>query len=206
MFCLSQKQNSMSHFHFKKLLSYDSSGYDQYGYHRLHNIAIRGDIENARKELVQGTDVDVFKIAPSDITHGATPLRSAAQSDQPAMVKFLVENKASVNAADQFGGTPLFSACSNPNVDIVRYLIDHKASVNVQVTNFIGSKLTPLLTASHVSELVQLLIDSGADLGAQDEQGLTALEMAMQYRVTFDRFGHRSVEILRKAIKFETTL
>ena len=64
-----------------------------------------------------------------------TPLHVAAETNQPAAVKVLLEYGASIEARDQYeysGFTPLHSAAHAGHTEVTRTLLDHKAAVDAE--------------------------------------------------------------------------
>ena len=92
----------------------------------------------------------------------------ASASDYPAVVRVLLHARAVVDAADAGEMTALMKACrSGASRDVVKQLLDAGADVNsVDVNND-----TPLHFAARGGyvELVQLLIERGARIGAENK-------------------------------------
>lgn len=78
-----------------------------------------------------------------------------------------------LNALDSYGYAPLHNAARLRNIELVQALIDAKADVNIKCDRF---KMTPLHIAAYRSlPILKLLIQAGADVSAQDHEGLTPL-------------------------------
>jgi len=101
---------------------------------------------------------------------GDQPLHLAARDDSPDMIKLLIEQAhVSVNVQNQTtGNTPLHVAAKFNSLAAARTLTQLKANINA--TNY-GSA-TPLHLASKqgYNEMVQLLMESGADPEMQYKQ------------------------------------
>ena len=71
--------------------------------------------------------------------------------------------------------TPLCTAISKGDINIVRKFIEYGANVNEK-----SNGLTPLMIAARYNkvEIIKLLIENGADLRAENENGFTALKFA----------------------------
>ncbi len=133
-------------------------------------------------------------------------LRWKVVSGDYAEVKRLIEEGADINVHDEYGWTVLIYASVHGHTDIARLLIDEGADVNVQAisgrnvpngyyTLFGGyqhvsieegallARHTALIAASSRGhpEIVKLLIEAGADINVQDEEGFTALYWASNY-------------------------
>ena len=116
-----------------------------------------------------------------------TPLFSAAYYGDLEMVQILLDYKADVNVWDASGWAVMHHATSGfsfiprnvPQLwpDVTRLLLEHGADVNTLNTNF---GRTPLhLAADRGSvDIVHVLLEHDANVGAQDYKGRTALHLA----------------------------
>jgi ankyrin repeat protein len=112
-------------------------------------------------------------------TDGRTPLSHAAELDLVEIIQLLLNSKADINLEDKRGRTPLLWAAQTGHQTIVSKLLA-SAGVNVDYPDSDGR--TPL---SHAAELgpagiVQLLLDSNADINLKDKRGRTPLLWATQ--------------------------
>ncbi|KFY41652.1 hypothetical protein V495_04850 [Pseudogymnoascus sp. VKM F-4514 (FW-929)] len=96
------------------------------------------------------------------------------------MAKLLIDHGALVDIEDNMGITPLFLAAENETSDISKLLLDHGARVRARPgeTNF----RNPLLQAISmgVPATVELLINHGAEVNAQDNRGSSCLHYAVR--------------------------
>jgi uncharacterized protein len=114
------------------------------------------------------------------LEEGATPFLRAAQSSDVVLMKLLLEHGADPKIATVYNVTPLMVAAGigwvegvtyewshESNVAAVKMLLDLGADVNAQ-DNLDGR--TALMGAAHKgrNEVIQLLVDHGADLAAHD--------------------------------------
>lgn len=115
---------------------------------------------------------------------GHTPLTIAALRGEVEAVKILIEHGANIDAQDLAGNTVLMQAVQSNFTDrpmeTVNLLLEYGA--NVEHHNLKG--LTPLMKAAEVAEddaanIVQQLLDKGAAINAQDNEGRTALMHAL---------------------------
>ena len=106
----------------------------------------QGDVDLVKRHLASGTDINTAFIAPGVPASGATPLHLAVLFDQRAMVEFLIDSGASINAPakDEYGGAPLHWAAVLGRVEIARRLVDAGADVNVM-----DKQGTPLDSTRH---------------------------------------------------------
>jgi ankyrin repeat protein len=90
-----------------------------------------------------------------------TPLRVAIDNRSPSMTKLLLENGANPNLDGAQGETPLMVAVHYGSTEIAQLLLQHNADPNSREKQF-GQ--TALMWATRDSELVRLLLASGADV------------------------------------------
>ena len=116
---------------------------------------------------------------------GATALMFAALYCQPLLVNLYVNAGSDVNAVDAKGYTPLMFAMNTERRcyveeyrDVVYYLLEHGA--NVQVSSSKG--LTPLMQAANLSwlEMVEKMVEKGAEVNTQTRGGSSALSLAIR--------------------------
>lgn len=112
-----------------------------------------------------------------------TALHHAATSTHPEMVDALVAAGALVDGRDIAGATPLLYAAGRDgaaHAGSVRRLIAAGASLDLPDDRGV----TPLMQAVcwENLDMVKLLVEAGADTGARDRSGRTALEMAKANR------------------------
>jgi uncharacterized protein len=137
----------------------------------LHNSARQGDAAGLVRLLGLGASLE-----ERDAT-GETPLISASLAGQADVVAELIKRGAQVMARNNRGMTPLHAASYGGSLRVVRLLVDAGAAVNDADDKF---KVTPLIVAAeedHV-DVVQFLIDHGANLEQQERHGYTALTRA----------------------------
>jgi hypothetical protein len=103
---------------------------------------------------------------------------SSAFDDNGRLRTVLRENPGAVRAWSLDGWQPLHLASFFGRTEAARQLLDEDAEVNSHSRN--PSRATPLhcATAGRHSEVVWLLIGSGADVSARQEHGLTPLHTA----------------------------
>jgi ankyrin repeat protein/predicted methyltransferase len=118
--------------------------------------------------------------APSGAQLGE--IHDAAVAGDLDKVRALLEaDPTLLESKDRDGNTPLISACFappsyNPQVAVANYLIDQGANIKAK-NNWSG---TPLYCALRSPDLIQRLIDKGADVNARafGANGLTPLQQA----------------------------
>ena len=119
-----------------------------------------------------------------------TPLWCAAASNKLEVVKLLIDLGADINAASGTGGTPVLYACDVMNVDVVNCLIKHGADVK-KPDNCGRTCLMIVIRRAvnnynsdnykEIEDMVQLLIDHGADPYLKDHDDYDAFQMSSHF-------------------------
>jgi serine/threonine protein kinase len=131
-------------------------------------------------QLLLDHGADVNAIANS----GQTPLAIAStylnnSNDNERLIRLLLDRGAKVNVADQDGQTPLSLAVARNNVAIAKLLLNAGATVTVP-----GSQGEMALWQSAIVygnvEMLELLLEHGANINAKDNSGITPLHAAIQ--------------------------
>jgi len=149
--------------------------------------------------LAKGANVGVM-----DRMH-VTPLNAATFGNDTATVRLLLEAGADIETPDTFIGlNPLMNAAGNRNVEAVKLLLAKGAGVNavskteglpkIQTGTVEFGGWTPLLMSAAFGppEAVNVLLNAGARVDAQDYRGFTPLMLA----VGTDRYDRRTVNML----------
>ncbi|MFW6348073.1 MAG: ankyrin repeat domain-containing protein, partial [Cyclonatronaceae bacterium] len=130
----------------------------------LHNMVLSGDIAGIRAHLKKGGDVNL------KAKNGAGAIMYAAEKNNAAIVKLLIDAGADPNLANKMGGTALNRAAENGNLEMMSYLFEN------------GAKAGPLalIIAAREGQLpaVKLLLKHGVDINARQPWGQTALMQA----------------------------
>src|SRR5689334_20251941 len=95
---------------------------------RLRKASIEGDVEEVKKALLSGAEVNEV-----DIYTGKTPLYLAAENGHYKVVTSLLSSGAQVNAKDHKGRTPICMASKFGHLESVKALISAGADVNSPV-------------------------------------------------------------------------
>jgi ankyrin repeat protein len=165
---------------------------------QLLNAVSNNNVATVRQLLDNGADIE----APGQ--NGDKALDIAVQQGDLAMVNLLLEKGAQVDAKDSSGETALIEAARTGNVEIVRILLPRTSDqrekngalfaaagggpVEIQMQNP-DSKVSderaprPVLESSWL-KIARLLLESGANLEATDEDGSTPLTLAAAYGQT----------------------
>lgn len=108
---------------------------------------------------------------------GETPLHYLTVENQLEAVLILVNNGSEVNTINHCGGTPLSEAAGLGYTKLVKYLL----SVNAKIV-FDGQDEPTLIKATHSGkfEIVQMLLNAGADINIKNDLDETPLHIAAQ--------------------------
>jgi ankyrin repeat protein len=161
------------------------------GSHKLtvHEAAALGEV--ARLEQLIDSDPSAVNAWSSD---GFQPLALACFFGRQAAAERLLQRGAELDtpARHPFHVTALHAALASPNPDFALSLLAARAAVNVQQQGGV----TPLHQAAHLGrlDLVQALLDHGADATAVDDQGRSAIDL------TGERDHQAIVDLLRRAV------
>lgn len=111
---------------------------------------------------------------------GGTDLLVAVRGNSFEMVEFLVEQGADVNAAGSDGYTALHFAASEGLLELAQYLIGQGADMNAREINGGRTALHEAARLGHL-DLVRLLVDQGASVWARNDADRTPRDVAAQY-------------------------
>ena len=149
----------------------------------LFMACMKGHDAVIRLLLDAGADVEAHD------KEGRTPLLFLA-SEKPGRgkwtintLKLLLAYRPNLEVKDQIGRTPLLWAATNGNIELARALLECKADVHA--TNNRNRTALHLAAAEttqkeHLEEMVQLLLNSGADPCRRSDGGWTPLHNASQ--------------------------
>jgi ankyrin repeat protein len=149
----------------------------------LHDAIKLKSIEISEFLLTKGANVNTKN------DQGRSPLHDAANSGNLSLVKELVAKGAGVNIKDKYEGLPLHYAARDGYLAIVKYLISKGSKINDRGAFYLQREVweltlgcTPLHIAASQGHLdvVKYLIAQGADVSAKNNDGETALVLAMK--------------------------
>ncbi|MFF2177506.1 ankyrin repeat domain-containing protein [Lysinibacillus sp. NPDC058147] len=140
--------------------------------------AMNDQLEAVKFLIMEGADIDLQdQICLNPFLYGCI-------NGKLELVKMMIEANADLERLTRFGGVGVHPASEKGFVEVVRELVT-KTDINVNHTNICG--WTPLIEAILLNdgeekqqEIVQLLIDHGADTQLVDQYGVTPLAMARE--------------------------
>ena len=151
----------------------------------LYHAARDGDLARVQALVEHGVDKDNI-----GGDYDRTPLFIASWKGHLPVVRYLVEQGANMEKADQHGCNPVINASFSGHLGVVRYLLEQGADRD-KVTTDGNTSLHYAARHGHL-EIAKLLMVYGADLNARNHWGALPIDM-----------GHRNNEMIRQAIRDE---
>ncbi|KAJ3106641.1 hypothetical protein HDU96_008154 [Phlyctochytrium bullatum] len=155
--------------------------HDEWNATPLYRAAQRGSLECLVALVVAGANVDALS------RKGKTALHAAAQCGSADCVAVLLDAEADVGETCRQGRTALHEACKAGCPATVRILLEHGATVDTGMA--VRSPLHDALDHDHetakdrrfdVFDIVDMLIEEGAELDLRDENLETPLHLAVR--------------------------
>ncbi len=150
---------------------------DDSGRTALVAASYENHLEVARKLIEAGADVN----AKDDTEQSAYLISTSEIGNDPRLLRLTLENGADIGSLDSYNGTGLIRAAERGYAEIVKELLN----TDIDVDHVNNLEWTALLEAiilgdggSQHTEVVRLLVDSGADVNLADGDGVTPLEHA----------------------------
>jgi len=201
---------------------------DNGGLTALHFATREGDFDSVRILVENGADVNQTS------EFGWTPLLTATQNRYYGIGLYLLDHGADPNIANHGGWNPLYIATDNrnieggdyptrkpdlPHLDFIRRLLDAGADPNQRMASSTETRTifthqwlreagaTPFLRAAQSGdrELIDLLLEHGADPAIATEDGVTPLMVASGIAwvegVTFEWSRQQTLEVMALLIE-----
>jgi len=156
-------------------------------------IEHRNELSYTMVKLLVEHGADIDETIPSGPYSGGTPIMRAIGFDIPEVVRYLLEQGASVNVFDDKSRSPLMYASRQllyapydesrmriRNLEFVKMLLDYNAKETINHVDIEGN------SALHITddfEIAKLLLDNGADPTIRNNAGQTPLEHAREYNM-----------------------
>ncbi|XP_067661926.1 ankyrin repeat domain-containing protein 50-like [Haliotis asinina] len=138
----------------------------------LHVACLKGRLE----VLMYILSLSTVDINSRDVRQ-KTPVMTAAESGQKEVVELLVERGANLSLVCDRGRNILHLACSRGHMEVVKYILSQNI---VDINSRVGSKKTSAMIAGEYGykDVVELLVDNGADLSLVCDNGINILHLA----------------------------
>ena len=139
--------------------------------HGFFEAAAEGDTDRVRTYLKAGTDINT-------LVSGKTVLHHAVSRNDSAMVKFLINHGADVEAKDpELKRTPVFEVCSSDSaLNSLPCLLQAGANINAQ--DVAGNSPAREAVKSADTTLISILLQHGANLSLTDDNERVGLFLA----------------------------
>jgi hypothetical protein len=142
---------------------------------QLVEAVMGGDMAAVVKLVSEGADVNA-----QGRYSGWTPLILAARKGETELVNFLLSHGADVNEKSSVQNrTPIMEAVRNRSVETVKALL--AANPDVDAVDWEGYTVLMFAAVSGQSDIVDVLLNHGADVNVKNKVGSSALMMASGY-------------------------
>jgi len=154
-------------------------------------------LENVNVLLDAGADIDLQD------NNGTTPLMNAIFYGYTEVAQTLIRRGAKLDIRDTVGRHVLYTAASNGPSSLLKEIVIAARQVGVDINSKDNTGSTPLMSAVggfRGDACVEVCIDEGADVNAQDHDGRTVVSFLAGYNWSWDGERYKAqVERLVKA-------
>ena len=147
---------------------------DEQLYSPLMHAAAFKKYENAKLLIENGAKLDLFT------NYGASALHRASQVGALDVIELLLENDADINIVNEANITPLMQAVMIKCKESTELLLKHGAKIEIK-DNHYGRTALHKASILGYGDIVQLLINAGADVNVLDNDKKTPLYYANKY-------------------------
>ncbi len=113
-------------------------------------------------------------------SNGWSAATIAGAKGQTAMAQWLIEAGANINAPDVYQFTPLMRAVDNQHADTAQVLLE-LGGADVDFADESGNTALHFAVANNQLDVVNLLLNSGADPQHKNRDGITPADLAVQH-------------------------
>lgn len=143
----------------------------------IFDAARLGDLEAIDTYIKDGADIEIRN------SDGYTPFILAAYYGNDQALEVLLENGADPCAVDNRGSNAFMGVAFRGHVNTAKWLLAN-TSCNVNHQNFVGQTALMMSSLFGQEEMIQVLLDNGADPKIEDLQGNTAASLAQSQGLT----------------------
>lgn len=156
------------------------SKHDEFGLGLMHYAAIYNKPLVISSLIMLAIDLNI-KQQIDFMAIGPMPLHYAARCGSLDSLSCLLANYASISFSDHEGMCPIHHACFFDNVPVVKLMLRKQPEL-LEVATKSESRKTPILVAASAGSLetVKCLIEHGANLSYQDDNGYNLIHIAAQ--------------------------
>lgn len=155
----------------------------------LLEAAFNNDYNKLQKALNEGAEINAKTLVSEE-----TALHLVCRLSYVDIVKFLLDQSADIKARDGDKWTPLHSAAYGGNASIAEHLFSHGILSEIDDRDWLGRTPLTLACESGTADIVFTLLQKGADVSAQNDDGDTPLILASRYG---------DIEMVKNVLKYE---
>ncbi|MBP5427325.1 MAG: ankyrin repeat domain-containing protein [Clostridiales bacterium] len=134
----------------------------------LNRACEMGDLDEVKKMINKGLDINTRD------KDGNAPIHYACKFGHLDVVKYLLDKGSDIESKGQGDYTPLYVASYNNKVEVAKYLLENGANVNA--CDMYHNSILSNTTSN--AEIVELLLEYGADIESYDSIGFKPLHNA----------------------------